>query len=242
LLDTVIVTPETMPSLYKYVDEICKKANITAPTIFITRRDGFFNAAAQKLLMSSGGVIIGQKLLHDLSDDALEAVVAHEIGHIKYNHINKGLALSMASIAMYYMVKDSIYSENDSSFLRFVKWYALFETIHLSNRLIIGKRFEQEADEFSYKVNGKAKGLIEFFELILKKDYLHEKEFKMTYENIQQNRSLISSSDYYDLLVRYYITKGVHLYNNFYKKIYYNTFIGAHPSPEARIAAAQEYL
>jgi Zn-dependent protease with chaperone function len=254
-LDVVIVTPETMPRLYEYIDGICKKAGIQTPTIFITRKDGFFNAAAQKLLMSSGGIIIGQKLMKEVSDDALEAIVAHEIGHIKHNHINKGLALFVAQIvACLALVKildiqpphpESF--DNPHSFtIEIYKYQAkLFGLMHLLSyipSLIINKRFEKEADAFAYEANGKGQGLIEMFELLIKKDELREEEFTTIYELLQKNKAFLTSNDYYGLLMRYYLARTGQSINNFYKKIYYETFVGAHPSPQARIAAVKEYL
>jgi Zn-dependent protease with chaperone function len=255
-LDVIVVAPETLPKLYEYVDGICKKANIATPTVFLTRKDGFLNAAAQKLLMSTGGIVIGQKLLHDLSDDAIEAIVAHEIGHIKHNHINKLLVLSVFTMILYYKLcgslsldKVTILSSDTSLEIcskigsLVAKKYALLTSLFLLPSLIVNKRFEKEADEFACKDNDKSNGLIEFFELILQKDQLREEEFTAIYELLQQNKSQLSFDDYYfDLIIRYYTAKAGHLYSKARKYIYHNTFLGAHPSPESRIAAAKQYL
>ena len=237
--DVVIVTPETMPILYAYVDDICKKADITTPAIFVTREDGFFNAFAQKILMSTGGILIGQKLMHDLSDDALEAVVAHEIGHIKYNHVNKMLALSLIDWSVYYILLRALsVKEQDLGSRRLFAWF----TSSLVSSLIINKRFEKEADAFAYEINGKGKGLVEFFDLILQKDCLREEEFVIVDELLRQNKSQISLFDNVMLRLRYQFAKLGHGFTKRYKYIYYNTFLGAHPSPEARIEAVQKYL
>lgn len=241
-LDVVVVTPETMPFLYNYIEQICNNANISVPVIFITRQDGFLNAAAQKLLLSSGGIIIGQKLVRELSDDALEAVIAHEIGHIKYNHCNKGLALLVATLIAYVKIIPYIVSEDDLTITRYVKYIALFDLLSLISRFLIGKRFEQEADAFAYRNNNKAAGLIEFFELYLEKENKRDKEFIITYDILQDNKKDLSMSDYYSLLIRYYIAKYGHEYRKCLQNIYHNTFLGAHPSPEKRINAASHYL
>jgi hypothetical protein len=62
MCDVVLVTPETMPLLHGYVEDLCKKADIQTPTVYITRKDWLFNAFAQKLLMSNGAILIGQKI------------------------------------------------------------------------------------------------------------------------------------------------------------------------------------
>jgi Zn-dependent protease with chaperone function len=257
LLDAVLVTPETMPLLYEYVDGICKKANITTPTIFITRQDWFFNAFAQKLLMSTGGIMIGQKLMKEVSDETLEAVVAHEVGHIEHNHVNKMLALSLLlewPIYLYLMAELRKCVANNESIQKFVSkngmndfftWYCMYSiasTISsLVPALIINKRFEKEADAFACE-NGKAKGIIEFFALLLEKDQLREEEFVTVYDLLQKNKSELSFLDYYRLMLRYYLAQGGHMYIKAFKTLYHETFWGAHPSPEARIKAAQDYL
>jgi hypothetical protein len=42
--------------------------------------------------------------------------------------------------------------------------------------------------------------------------------------------------------LRYYLAKGGHLCGKAFGYIYHNTPLGAHPSNEARIEAAQKYL
>lgn len=235
-LDVVIVTPETMPKLYGYVDDICQKANITTPTVFITRKDGFFNAFAQKILMSSGAILIGQKLM--LSDGALEGVIAHEIGHVKHNHVNKMIALGLVDWVVYFaLVK--LLSENSkiSDSRALFAWYVS----SLVSPAIINKRFEKEADAFACD-NGKSEGIIQFFELILEKEALREEEFVAISELLQQNRSDLSLWNNMTLGLRYYMAKFGHNFGKAYKYVYYNTFLGAHPSPEARIEAAKKYL
>jgi Zn-dependent protease with chaperone function len=95
LLDSkaIIVNSQTMPTLHSYVESICTKHKLPTPVVFISYKENLFNAYASKIFTSCGGIVIGQKLLREASDKELEAVIAHEIGHIRYNHINKTLAL-----------------------------------------------------------------------------------------------------------------------------------------------------
>jgi Zn-dependent protease with chaperone function len=261
-LDVIIVTPQILPKLYAYVERVCQKANIPVPTIFVTRGDGFFNAFAQKLFASTGGIVIGKKLMHDVSDDALEAVIAHEIGHIKYNHINKILALNAAIIFGGYIIlrllgidgvislssniKLSKHSEIDYLLKKqqiFFRSLLVLYLVAIIRSLIINKQFEKEADEFACKENGKSKGIIDFFELILKKEQLREEEFVVIYELLQKNKTELSFMDYYcGLIIRYYMAKFGHWYTKVCKNIYHNTFLGDHPSPEKRIEAAKQYM
>ena len=237
--DVILVTPETLPKLYEYVDSICKKADIVTPAIFVTRKDGFFNAFAQKLFTSTGGIIIGQKLMHDLSDEAMEAIVAHEIGHIKYNHINKMMALSVVDWLAYFALLKLLSNNGRISESR--KCFAWIASSFVSVA-VINKRFEKEADEFACKENGKSQGIIEFFEFILDKEQLREEEFVAIAELLQKNSADLSLWSNMTLNLRYQLAKLGHNFSKAYKYVYHNTFLGAHPSPEARIAAARQYL
>jgi hypothetical protein len=95
-LEAVVVTVEKMPKLYSYIQQLCDAHNVAMPIIFLSNAKGFFNAAAQKILKSTGAIVIGSKLINETSDEVLEAIIAHEIGHIKHNHVNKRLAIHLA--------------------------------------------------------------------------------------------------------------------------------------------------
>lgn len=205
----VLITAETMPKLYSYINSICTKHNIKTPAIFLMQDRGTFNAFAGKLLMSSGGIVIGQDILKELTDEEIEAVVAHELGHIKYNHTNKKLLI----ICVPFLVP-----------------------------LIIGKRYERQADKFAYQDTKKGKGLIKFFKRLQEKDEKRENNLKLTRATLRENKDQLAFFDYYCLLLRYYVAKGGHKINNVYRWIYHHTPFGAHPSHESRIKKVEKYL
>lgn len=237
LFDVVVITPKTMPTLYSYIDTMCKTQDIQTPTIFITRQMGFFNAAAQKLLMSSGAIIIGQDIICEASDDELEAIVAHEIGHIKHNHVNKSFAIAIGSVFLsHYLVSKIMYKHPYLASALLISGPTLFI------RLFIGKRFEQEADEFAYKNMGKGNGLIKFFERLLHMEKERNDEFDATHTYLEDSRKELALLDYSELKLRYCMHKAGKIFSDAFKWFYYNTPYGAHPSPQDRIKTIQEYL
>lgn len=227
-LDVIVVTPTAMPKLYSHIDRICTENAIATPTIFITTWNGFFNAAAQKLFISSGGIIIGQKLLDEISDRELEAVIAHEIGHIKHDHVNKTLLILFPTC---FILKYISKCNTITAFL-------LSQVI---TDFIINKRFEKQADLFACETNN-GQGLIEFFERLEQKDEAEDISFTDTYSLLCETKDNFSLRDYYLLHIRYKLSKMLHNINKGVKWVYHNTPYGAHPSAQARIAAAQEYL
>jgi Zn-dependent protease with chaperone function len=252
MLDPVIVTASTMPQLYEYVDSVCKKASITTPTIFITSdKHGFFNAAAAKLFATSGGIIIGQKMIYETSQLELEAVIAHEIGHIKHNHVNKILAMQFCcyfgtSILAEIAVESYRAATNTSKYQytedqEFVRNWLPVIAVIFGPDLIINKRFEKEADFFAFE-NGRAQGIADLFQYVLDRETKHDHDFDIIYNKLQENKSKLDNADYIRLMIRYYLVKGGNYFSKFIQYIYHFTPLGAHPSHEARIQAAQDYL
>jgi Zn-dependent protease with chaperone function len=248
-LDAFVVTPRTMPKLYAYIDTMCKSQKMVTPTIFVSTIQGFFGAAAQKLLKSSGAIIIGEKLVLEAFDEELEAVVAHEIGHIKHDHVNKILFLTtIAYVPALYMVHrfDKPLVFDFSSFKQTASLYRRLMIANLAANLLtslyVNKRYEKEADEFACKTMGKSKGLIKFFEQSLHKERVQEEDLVKIGELLEQNSSKLTKFDYVTLNVRYYLAKAGHRLNDAFSWLYHHTFIGAHPAPEERILVAKGYL
>lgn len=251
LLDPVVVTPNTMPQLYSYIDSVCKSQNMKTPVVFISRKERFFNAAASKLFMSCGGIMIGQRIVVETSDAALEGIIAHELGHIKYNHINKSLLIAALVYALFPThICDNLFDDYTYTIpiatlgynIRIgLASYLNHELRSLIINAIINKRFEREADEFAYKIMDKGDGLIEFFELLEEKEDHYEQGFLDTYAKIQENKDNVGLINYLSLAQRYYTNRALNYIDKAYKWLYHNTFLGAHPSHEARIKAVREY-
>ncbi len=246
LTDGVVVTAETMPVLYGYVDALCKEHNVATPVVFISSRKSIFNAFAAKLFASTGGIFICQKLILETSDRELEAVIAHEIGHIKHDHVNKHLLLHVSTWIASCLMADYALKKTDSGSV----FLAQFLTVMYLPSLLINKRFEKQADEFACKEVGNASGLIEFFEHLEAKEVNAEQEHQeacqYTHKVLAENKAKLNIVDRISFNTGLYLIKINHSLTrnltNFYKWIYHNTFIGAHPSPQARIAAAKKYL
>lgn len=243
----IVVNAQTMPVLYDYIDGLCKKNNIETPTVFICTGKGFFNAAASKMFMSSGAIIIGREIINETDSVELEAIVAHEIGHIKHNHVNKSLAIMFASYFAVKLLKDyfskpkffrtqaqaNLHSITDGYM---TAWWSTVLTA-----FIINKSFEKEADLFACE-HGKAQGIADFFTLWQEKDHNQDVQFDQTSDLLVEAKNEIGFTDRIQLNARYYLSKSVHGLNKAMRWIYHYTPYGAHPAPEKRVEAALEYL
>lgn len=246
-LGVVIATPKTFPDLYSYVKQLCKKNYIAVPTIFVTLKNNFYNAAASKLLMSSGVIVVGKRLLLELSDEEIEGVVAHEIGHIYHNHINKAMGLKWVNFAAIsltaclYLASRNLGPGNDPSPEGLVVSLLWLSGITLVPGLI-NKSYENEADRFAFK-EGHAKGISDFLTRLNEKDEQQDRYFIQLSERMEKKAKNISFSDFYlDLVPHYYGSRFVHLCAKAFRWICWNTPLGTHPSNDCRIKAAQRYL
>jgi Zn-dependent protease with chaperone function len=245
-LGVVIIVPEACPKLHGFIDSLCQKSNIKTPIVFVTVKKHFFNAAAAKLLMSIGGIVIGQQMLLELSDQELEGVIAHEIGHIKYNHVNKTILLSLLTYIATSLTLDAIFplrvvpgKQNLLPIKRALDAYLLSNVI---TACIINKSFEKQADAFAYKENDYGQGLMEAFELLQEKEKKSDQEYHNVYAHLQKYQDKICLLDYVLLRIDYLFNLLGHKIDKMYRWIYHNTPLGAHPSHEERIATIKAYL
>ena len=107
-----LITETSNPILYKMIEDLAKVVGINTPNIVtfkgnyltqkITDIDGSdmkTNAFAVNILgiKLTNSICIGEDLIKELSYNELYAVIAHELGHIKRNHIPKTHLLSFAN-------------------------------------------------------------------------------------------------------------------------------------------------
>jgi Zn-dependent protease with chaperone function len=241
----VVITADTMPVMYAYIDSLCKENGLDTPVITVTQDKGIFNAAAQKILMTTGAIFIGQDLLKETTESELEGVIAHEIGHIKHNHVNKMLALNLTTLASYIAMAEHGYINLSSIKNEYLKMFLHLEIYsHLQwvvDAMVIGKKFEREADAFAGSA-GKAEGLIGFFERLERKAEKQDADFNEVYVALENAKDTVAKDDLNTLWQRYYIAKFGHAMDRGYRWFYHNTPFGPHPSNEERIANAKAIL
>lgn len=231
-LDGVIVTQETMPALYGYIETLCKENKMQVPVVLVAQHKGMFNAFAQKIYRNSGSIFIGQDLLKDLTALEVEAIVAHEIGHIKHDHINKMVLLAYARMfVLYQLCSNEILTFDQCLWIQVLMPYFL-----------IGKRFEREADEFACREGHRADGIASSFEYLLKKEKKRDASFDELYTALEGSHSEIDLVDRMSLWTSYYTAKGLHNLGSGIMWLYHNTPLGAHPSFEERIANAKRIM
>ncbi len=94
---SVKITERQLPEIYEMTEKIAKGLNIKRmPNIYLLQQGGSLNAFAKKYFNANYIVIYSDLLeaFYEGDKDAVEFVIAHEMGHIKRNHFWKDVLLA----------------------------------------------------------------------------------------------------------------------------------------------------
>lgn len=120
-------------------------------------------------------ILLGDTLLDNYTNDEIETVIAHELGHYKKKHIIKNIAIATISsfvtfflIAQLHKISLSWFGFAEitqiSSLPLIALWGALIGLIHTPVSNYISRRFEFEADEYAVSSTNKTEAFISTLE------------------------------------------------------------------------------
>ncbi len=111
-------------------------------------------------------ILLGDTLLDEFTNDEIETVIAHELGHYKHKHIVKNIIIGTLSSFVTLYLLALLYS-NSLSWFGFENitdiaalpilalWGMLLGILQAPLTNILSRKFEYEADEYSVKVTNK---------------------------------------------------------------------------------------
>jgi Zn-dependent protease with chaperone function/ankyrin repeat protein len=90
--NAVKISPEQFPSVYKKVEELCYEMELKkVPDVYVMQSGGVLNAFATRFFSKNMVVVYSE--IFDLIEEGLEEelhfILAHELAHIKRNHLGK---------------------------------------------------------------------------------------------------------------------------------------------------------
>src|SRR4029077_19888557 len=88
------ITRNDMPKLSAYTEQLSEKMGIATPLVMLDFASEKENAFASGITPNHGFIIITASLLELLEDDEIEAIIAHEFGHVYKAHALKKMALA----------------------------------------------------------------------------------------------------------------------------------------------------
>ncbi len=104
------VTREQAPRLYQVVERLAAKANLPTPRIYIIPTDSP-NAFATGRNPEHAAVAVTRGLLEICSDEEVEGVLAHELGHVKNRDILIGAVAATVAGAITMLARMAYYAE-----------------------------------------------------------------------------------------------------------------------------------
>ena len=90
------------PELYNMVDMLSQKSNIKPPTLVIAKIP-IPNAFAYGSPLSGTRVAITSGLLNTLENEEIEAVIGHELGHLRHHDVQVMMFVSILPALFYYL-------------------------------------------------------------------------------------------------------------------------------------------
>jgi heat shock protein HtpX len=90
------------PQLHQMVESISKKSQISKPKLMLSKIQ-LPNAFAYGSPLTGNRVAVTQGLLKSLNDDEVEAVLGHELGHLKHRDVQVMMVVSFLPALFYYI-------------------------------------------------------------------------------------------------------------------------------------------
>lgn len=110
------VKPNENPKLYSMVENLSKKSGIQTPRVMIANMP-MPNAFAYGSPIAGKRLAVTSELLTTLNDEEVEAVVGHELGHLKHRDVQVMMFVSILPAIFYYigysMLLSSMYRRSD---------------------------------------------------------------------------------------------------------------------------------
>ncbi|MEM3489969.1 MAG: zinc metalloprotease HtpX [Nitrososphaerota archaeon] len=109
-------TPSEYPELHSMVERLSQKSGIKKPRVMIAKIP-VPNAFAYSSSIAGSRVAVTSELLKTLDDEEVEAVLGHELGHLKHRDVQTMMFVSLLPALFYYigysMMLSSMFGRSD---------------------------------------------------------------------------------------------------------------------------------
>lgn len=147
-----------------FIKTVCKKENISLPTIGIIN-DGSPQAFTYGHHPNNGRIVISQGIMDLLTEEELEAVVAHEIGHMVHWDMLVMTLANLVPLLLYYIYRTLIRMRNSgrnkSAGARYTIAIVSYVMYIISEYVVLwfSRIREYYADRYSGQITGKPEAL-----------------------------------------------------------------------------------
>ena len=180
--------------------------NIKYKNIFVWQTGGakIANAGVAGLLPSSRGIFVTDYLLANFSHEEIEAIVAHEFGHIRYRHIHIYLAFSFAYFACYtlfygYIGPLLIRLVGSGPIANAMITIAFFYIYFVLLFRYFSRKFERQADLYAVEITGKPEVFQQALWKLAAVNYI-PRAMKKLFEILHTHPSIVRRIEFIDYL------------------------------------------
>lgn len=158
------ITESEAPELYRITRELCKRAILPIPNLYITGETSP-NAFATGRDPDHSAIAVTSGLLQALSKDELEGVIAHELGHIKNRDVFISTIASILASAISTLVQFSYFfsggrdREDRSNPIPLILSIILSPIAAMLIQMMISRTREYQADASAIEMTGNPSGL-----------------------------------------------------------------------------------
>ncbi|MDD3324375.1 MAG: zinc metalloprotease HtpX [Sulfurospirillaceae bacterium] len=163
--NAIEVNPKSAQGLFEIVEKLTTKSNLPMPKVYIVP-DDIPNAFATGRNPQNGAVAVTEGLLNLLDKDEIEAVIAHELSHVKNYDILIGTiaatmagAIAMIANMMQFGAMFSRDSQNRSNPIVLIVLAIVLPLAASIIQMAVSRNREYEADEGSAYMTGKPESL-----------------------------------------------------------------------------------
>ncbi len=96
------VSEQEMPWLHRAIERLCQKTGLKKPKVMISNLE-VPNAFAYGSPIAGTRVAVTKGLLRELDRDEVEAVIGHELGHLKHRDVQLMMFVSLLPAIFYYL-------------------------------------------------------------------------------------------------------------------------------------------
>jgi len=182
------IKPIENESLKQNISELAKNAGLKVENVYsfdISKNTKKANAAFTGLGKTKR-IILGDTLLDSYTENEIETVIAHEVGHYKYKHITKNIVIGTLSSFVTLFLIATLYELSLSWFgFESIKQVAALPLLTLWSIIIglittplgniLSRKFEYEADRYAITVTRKPTSFINTLEKLTEQN-LGDKE------------------------------------------------------------------
>lgn len=235
----ILLNEERAPQTYALVKELADKLEMPVPVIFLSGYKKLRNAFATSLAHSMSCIVLGEDLFRMLDLDEAKTIIAHELGHVKKNHIPKQMAINVASLlvttaAVYYFFSKYSDLDPDTVIDVLLPAFGLGAILNVAWTPLLSwysRKCEKEADMLAVKVTQNPRAMAHAFEIFKNKS----EQFHRDYQYLIQK---IEGSGLPEAIIKAKIAAANWKYkmHKFADWLQRSKFFGTHPTCDERIA------